>query len=393
MVLLHLIAWCIIFKEVSSRDPLVGLKSTEIIEKAGYKAEEHVVTTEDGYILTHHRIPSRKNLSVVNKHPILLIPGTSATSECFLLIGNISLGFVLVDQGYDVWLLNLRGSFYGMNHTSLDPEEDKSFWDFSFHEYGFYDVAATIDYILNVTQVDKITTLGHSQGSTITFVTLASRPEYNKKIKLNVSFAPSCYLGGVKVILLQILAKHWQFLEHLVREVLNIQYVPTARGMLNGLDELCAYSKGFREICYGFVVTIDYGADVDKMFDENVIPALLSNMPGGVSTKNLFHYLQMYNTGNFSNYDYGPDENLKRYKSIYPEAYNVSQISTPCFLFYNPHDLILPQEGLKRLTDTLQQPTLYEIKDPNFRHLAFILSKYVVSIYPKFFEVLAMYNK
>lgn len=100
------------------------------------------------------------------------------------------------------------------------------------------------------------------------FVTLASRPEYNKKIKLNVSFAPSCYLGGVKVILLQILAKHWQFLEHLVREVLNIQYVPTARGMLNGLDELCAYSKGFREICYGFVVTIDYGADVDKMFDE-----------------------------------------------------------------------------------------------------------------------------
>ena len=32
-----------------------------LIEKAGYPSETHMVTTDDGYILTMHRIPYSKN--------------------------------------------------------------------------------------------------------------------------------------------------------------------------------------------------------------------------------------------------------------------------------------------------------------------------------------------
>lgn len=38
----------------------------------------------------------------------------------------------LADKGYDIWLLNYRGSFYGKKHVQLDPIRDaEKFWDFT----------------------------------------------------------------------------------------------------------------------------------------------------------------------------------------------------------------------------------------------------------------------
>jgi hypothetical protein len=39
--------------------------------------------------------------------------------------------FIAADRGYDVWLGNSRGNSYGRDHTSLNPDKDKAFWDFS----------------------------------------------------------------------------------------------------------------------------------------------------------------------------------------------------------------------------------------------------------------------
>lgn len=62
----------------------------------------------------------------------------------------------------------------------------KQFWNFSFHEIGYFDVAAMIDYILNETKKSKLFYIGHSQGTTALMALLATRPTYND-VKLNSS--------------------------------------------------------------------------------------------------------------------------------------------------------------------------------------------------------------
>ena len=39
-------------------------------------------------------------------------------------------GFILADAGFDVWLGNSRGGYYGLRHLNKQADES-AFWDFS----------------------------------------------------------------------------------------------------------------------------------------------------------------------------------------------------------------------------------------------------------------------
>lgn len=64
------------------------------------------------------------------------------------------------------------------------------FCSFSWHEFGIYDTAATIDYILSLTGQSQVSLVGHSMGSTMQLVLLSNRPEYNSKVNVVLAFAP-----------------------------------------------------------------------------------------------------------------------------------------------------------------------------------------------------------
>lgn len=60
---------------------------------------------------------------------------------------------------------------------------------FFFHT-GVYDLPAQIDYVLEHTQQEQLSFIGHSQGATVGFVLLAELPEYSKKVKILHVMAP-----------------------------------------------------------------------------------------------------------------------------------------------------------------------------------------------------------
>jgi pimeloyl-ACP methyl ester carboxylesterase len=137
----------------------------ELINSAGFIGEEHEVVTEDGYKLKVHRVLPQ-NLNEIDKNstkaPILLQHGLLGSSKSFLLHNN-SLAFYLAENGFDVWLGNVRGNFFGLEHEKLETNSSE-FWSFSFNEIGFYDLPAIIDKMLSVTGSEKLFYVGHSQG-------------------------------------------------------------------------------------------------------------------------------------------------------------------------------------------------------------------------------------
>lgn len=77
---------------------------------------------------------------------------------------HVLLAYILADLGFDVWLGNARGNRYSRGHHSMSVESEE-FWDFSWHEIGFYDIPAMINYVLDTTKKDKLDYIGHSQVS------------------------------------------------------------------------------------------------------------------------------------------------------------------------------------------------------------------------------------
>lgn len=164
------------------------------------------MTTSDGYIL---QIIHLKPISrIENKIPILLWHGLGTTSDSFQILEDDSLAFTLQQEGYDVWLGNTRGNSFSERHATLSTHTTE-FWDFSYHEIGLYDVANTINYILEKTDQKSMRYIGFSQGATALLVLLSLKPEYNEKIEQAHLISPGVYLENGNFFMVEL---HVQFL-------------------------------------------------------------------------------------------------------------------------------------------------------------------------------------
>ena len=84
-----------------------------------------------------------------------------------------------------------------MNHNKYKATKHyKEFFDYSFFELGKYDAPAQIDFVRHKTGQDKVTWIGHSQGTTQMFTALAENfGGMRDKINLFVALCPITNLG------------------------------------------------------------------------------------------------------------------------------------------------------------------------------------------------------
>jgi lysosomal acid lipase/cholesteryl ester hydrolase len=176
----------------------------QLIKTAGYKGAAYRVVTEDGYVLKVHRVKPTNGVS--SKPPVFLQHGLFVASSDYLITGKkIALAYLLSDNGYDVWMGNVRGNKYSSKHKTLSTRSTE-FWNFSFHEMGYYDMPAMFDLMMNTTGASKAFLVGHSQGTSALMSFLATRPEYVPKVLQIHLLSPALIMKHVPHPLISVLA-------------------------------------------------------------------------------------------------------------------------------------------------------------------------------------------
>lgn len=302
------------------------LNFTELTDKYGYPTETHTVTTEDGYILKIFRILPKCS-GTVKPYPVLLMHGFIDAADLWIAAGTrIGLGYVLASNCFDVWAVNGRGNDYSRKHVSLDPDKDPEFWNFTFDEHGYFDLPASIDYILRSTGKSKLFFVGHSQGSTLYFVMCSLKPEYNDKVRLAVQLGPVAWMKNLNHPLV-LIAKQYVAIKAFL-DGAGIREIFAGDRLIHFvLDFMCRYSPEFCE--FGLSFATGY---MPRTISIETVPVALSHVVRGSSVKNLAHFAQLIVTGRFQRYDEGTQMNIERYGTRKPPEYNVSLVTSPVVL-------------------------------------------------------------
>ncbi|KAL0123903.1 hypothetical protein PUN28_006026 [Cardiocondyla obscurior] len=341
-----------------------------LVERHHYPAEEHSVTTEDGYNLIIHRIP-RSPLSdnQKKKEIIFLLHGILASSESWVLYGpNKDLAFLLADQGYDVWVGNMRGNNYCRSHTNMTIYDPK-FWQYSFHEVGTKDLPAMFDYIFNYTKQKDLYYIGHSMGCTSILTLLSSKPEYNTKIKMAILLAPAAFWMNVSPSFNDFI-NILPFVKEVLREREIYDFFPQSLATVTTARTLCNDKAVTQVICIAILFLI-VGSDPPQL-NITTLPDILSYVPAGSSVQAFEHYYQNVLAKDFRHYDFGIAENYRRYKQKTPPSYDVKKISAPINIFYSENDMIVTEKNILELDKRLPNVVTKKVPYKLFNHVDFL---------------------
>ncbi|NXH15423.1 LIPM Lipase, partial [Bucco capensis] len=353
----------------------------EIVGYHGYPYEEHEVLTDDGYYLTVQRIPHGRATSgrmstshraeaqgssmfcpspksvVLLQHGLVLEGSNWVTN-----LPNSSLGFILADAGYDVWIGNSRGNSWSRRHKELDFHHHE-YSAYSFHEMAMYDLPATINYILQKTGQEQLYYVAYSQGTTTGFIAFSSLPELDRKIKMFFALAPITTNSNMK----SPLARVFDLPEGLIKLILGHAVVFDKGEILQqALSILCSYHI-FKSFC-SLVLYLPGG--FTNSLNTSRIDVYLSRYPDSTSLKTMLHWRQLYQTGEFKPYDYGSD-NMLHYNQTTPPFYELENMQAPLAAWYGGKDWISAPEDVHLMLPRIAN-VAYTKYIPDFVHFDFL---------------------
>ncbi|KAF2898135.1 hypothetical protein ILUMI_08040, partial [Ignelater luminosus] len=325
----------------------------ELIQKYGYPSEKYTIQSKDGYLLEIHRIPYGKAGPSENRPAVYLQHGLLSSSADWVTAGpGKGFSYILADAGYDVWMPNVRGNRYSRKHIKLDPSDDaKKFWDFSWHEIAMNDVPVMVDYVRKQTGQDKIFYIGHSQGTTVSYVMMSEVKEYNDKFRAVFSLAPIAYMGRMTSPLLRIISLFANSAEIITNVIGMHEFLPRSEFLAQVGETLCGDESIFQILCTNSLFAV-CGFN-RKQMNSTLLPVIMGHTPAGSSTKQLLHYAQEIKSGKFRQWDYGMLGNLRNYGSTTPPKYKLRDVKAPVYLHYSRNDWLSNTKDVDKLAKEL----------------------------------------
>lgn len=333
----------------------------------GYRISDHVVQTQDGYLLTVHRVHKEKCVAK-GKPAVYFHHGLMTNSELFITGDSKEkcLPFVLVDNGYDVWLGNNRGNKYSCKHINISSADER-FWDFSIDQLAMFDIPATIDYVLEASANTSLTYVGFSQGFAQGLASLSINPELNKKINKVIGLSP---------VMIPRLLSHNLVMSWVIGSPSILYKLFGKRAILPSVH---LWQQVFGLEMYGKIVSYSlkwifrwYGNNVSHSQKAFGYPHLFSN----ASVKTVVHWFQIIDRQRFQMFDdcYHCHESLPksllsrtttfRKHSVTP--FPLNNVTTKFLLIYGDADVLVDGDKMRA---SLYKGAMKQVVVPGYEHM------------------------
>lgn len=326
----------------------------ELCSVWGYKFEEHVVLTKDGYLLGIHRLCTpksarRNSIGVPSSKPVVYLHhGLLMNSEVWICLTSAdrSLAFALVEMGFDVWLGNNRGNKYSKKSIHHDPKS-KEFWNYSIDDFAWHDIPDCIEYILRFTEASKVSYVGFSQGTAQAFAALSIHPQLNQKINVFIALAPAIKPAGLAA----------PIVDGLMKTSPSLMYLAFGRNAILSSVPFWAnllYPPLFSSIIDAALFWLFNWKS--RNISEAQKHAAYSHLYSFASTKSVVHWFQIMRNGQFTMYDDDADgfsapsaRNAPSGPTAYhPVRFPTKNISSPIVLIYGEEDNLVDIDSMLR---------------------------------------------
>ncbi|CAJ0566774.1 unnamed protein product, partial [Mesorhabditis spiculigera] len=270
-------------------DPELELEFLGIAKRWDYEAEEHFVTTADGYILTIHRIPNKqhqKGIPNCARPTVFLQHGMEGSSASWILnLPSQSAGFTFADAGFDVWLGNFRGNV---------------------------------------------------MGTMAAFAEFSTNHQLEQKIREFHALGPVASVAHIKGLFAW-LADRYQFVQELLKDLGWDQFLPPDWLTRLIAEDVCEDADTYKD-CDNLLFLISGNSN---QLNETRVPVYLNHMPSGTSTNVVIQMAQNVKAQKFQMFDYDDEkENQKHYGQPTPPKYAVEDMTLPTRLYWGFNDTL-----------------------------------------------------
>ncbi|XP_025033082.1 lipase member K-like, partial [Python bivittatus] len=124
----------------------------------------------------------------------------------------------------------------------------------------------------------------------------------------------------------------------------------------------------WRKTCFN--IAFSAGGMNENNINMSRLDVFVSHLLGCTSTKTLLHWKQVYESGQFKEFDYG-SKNMEKYNQTTPPLYDIRRMYTPTIIWSGGEDIMSTQEDTELLLPLLRNLLHYRVI-PHWMHYDFV---------------------